>query len=194
MNYESSVDIIAAVQAALLNDDTPPVQPLADLPETPAPLAPADPANTSGDDQKFWTLPGICWNARVSTSFGDLPVQALRKRDPLRTPSGEFLPVAHVDELRLDGEFLRNFPDAAPIVISAGALGSGRPANAITVSPHQRVSVGESRLAGDLRMARDLLDRPGVVRTPTPLVRYIVFHCAVPACVMVEGVWVSTAP
>jgi hypothetical protein len=149
----------------------------------PAPAAPSAPKR--GD---FWTLPGFCGQARVTTSFGDLPLQALRLRDPLRTTSGNFAPVRHVDALKLDEEFLARFPDAQPILIRAGALGPGRPRSDILVSPHQRLGVGDTSFRPDFRMARDLLDRPGVIRRPEMLLTYYVFHCGEPQVVTIEGV------
>ena len=97
---------------------------------------------------EFWTLPGFCWNARVTTSFGDLPVQALRRRDPVRLVNGGFAQVEWVDEISLDEGFLAGFPDAQPITLAAGAFGPDRPRSALTLSPHPRVAVGESVLAG----------------------------------------------
>ncbi|MFM2356282.1 MAG: hypothetical protein RLZZ528_2018 [Pseudomonadota bacterium] len=183
MNYESSADIIAAVQAALNLDGASPAS-------APVPSASAKP----GPRSDFWTLPGICWNARVATSFGDLPVQGLRRRDPVRTPTGGLSTVAFVDEVKLDAGFLDSFPDAQPITIQPGALGNGRPTMPVTLSPHQRIAVGEARFASDMRMARDLLGRPGVTRSPAENVRYYIFHCGEPTSVMVEGVWIATAP
>lgn len=198
MNLESTNDIIAAVQAALRSPEPVPVAPV-ERPQvvrkpaaTPAVSAPASqPARTATE---YWTLPGLCWNVRVATSFGDLPVQALRTRDPLRTPSGSFAQVAHVDTIRLDDGYLKGFPDAHPIRIEAGALGNGKPSMPILVSPHQRIGVGDARYAVDMRMARDLLERPGVTRQPQESLSYFVFHCGQPTSVMVEGIWVATTP
>lgn len=142
----------------------------------------------------FWTLPGFCWNARITTSFGDLPIQALRVRDPVRTSSGGFVQIKWTDEIKLDDGFLDGFPDAHPITISAGALGNGLPKNDITLSPHQRVSLSDGAFRSEFRMARDLLGRPGIVRHPQVPLRYFMFHCGEPAQVMIEGVWVSVAP
>ena len=51
---------------------------------------------------------------RVTTSFGDLPVQALRRRDPLRLQAGTLATVEWVDCINLDEEFLAGNPDAPP--------------------------------------------------------------------------------
>ena len=108
--------------------------------------------------------------------------------------NGGFAQVEWVDEISLDEGFLAGFPDAQPITIAAGAFGPDRPRSALTLSPHQRVAVGDSRIGGDWRMARDLMQRPGVMRRPENIVRYFLFHCGAPATVMVEGLAVSVAP
>jgi Hint domain len=142
----------------------------------------------------FWTLPGFCWNARVTTSFGELPIQALRLRDPVRTSTGAFLPVEWIDKVQLDEGFLQGYPDAHPVLIQPGSVGRGRPASAMMVSPHQRIGMGETALAPDFRMARDLTGRPGVMRRAETNLTYYMFHCGRPVSVMMEGIWVSVAP
>ncbi|MFN6951772.1 MAG: Hint domain-containing protein, partial [Albidovulum sp.] len=113
-----------------------------------------------------WALPGLCSGVRVTTSFGDLPVEALRKRDPLRTQSGSLALVAWVDRILLDEDFLAANPDALPVRISAGAFGAGLPERDLILSPHQPVNVSPSVYGQEFRRARDLLDRPGVFRQP----------------------------
>ena len=141
-----------------------------------------------------WTLPGFCSGMRITTSFGDLPVQALRRRDPLRTSQGTLASVEWVDCIRLDEGFVAANPDAQPVRIPAGAFGPNRPERDVLVSPHQLVDVSASRFGSDFRLARDLLDRPGVMRNPSMMVSYHVFHCANPATVRVEGLCVRVTP
>ncbi len=141
-----------------------------------------------------WTLPGFGGNARVTTSFGDLPIHALRRRDPLRTASGTLKTVHWCDRLRLDQGFLTVNPDAQPIVILANALGHGLPRADIVVSPHQKISVTPPGFHLDFRLARDLMGRPGILRRPEETISYHLFHCEEPTVVLVEGVAVSVAP
>ncbi len=142
----------------------------------------------------LWTLPGFAGSARVTTSFGDLPIYALRVNDPLRTVQGTLGKVVHVDTVKLDEGFLSAHPDALPIRIQAGALGAGRPAVDLLVSPHQSVNVSPGQFRQDFHLARDLTGRPGVTRQPQMMVTYHCFHCATPAAVMVEGLCVSVSP
>lgn len=141
-----------------------------------------------------WTLPGLCWNARVTTSFGDMPVQGLRRNDPVRTATGVFARVTATDQMHLDEEFLAHCPDAAPVTISAGTFGPGRPRQDIMVSPHQLVATSPNPAAPEYRLARDLLGRPGVMRKPCHGLTYYLFHCGQPTDITVEGLVVPTAP
>lgn len=149
------------------------------------------PASTT---ERNWTLPGLCWNVRVTTSFGPLPVQVLRKFDPLRLADGSVARIAWVDKILLDEDFLAAYPDAQPVLIRAGMLGQGLPAEDILVSPHQKVSVQTTNYSAELRLARDLLGRPGILRQPQTMLTYYMFHCGQPAKVSAEGVALYTAP
>lgn len=142
----------------------------------------------------LWILPGFIGTARVKTSFGDLPLQALRANDPLCTVRGPLAKVARVDTIHLDEQFLTSNPDALPVRIPAGAFGQGRPMTDLLVSPHQKINVSPGQFRQDFRMARDLIDRPGVARQPVPTVTYHAFHCATPAAVLVEGLCVGVSP
>lgn len=141
-----------------------------------------------------WTLAGLCGTARVATSFGELPVQALRRNDPLRLPGGRLATVEWVDRISLDEGFLDACPDALPVLIPAHAFGPGRPKNPIMVSPHQIVDTGSSPYQRAFRRARSLLDRPGFLRKPEFLVSYHLFHCGAPEAVQVEGLTLLMEP
>ena len=138
-----------------------------------------------------WTLSGFCGNAKVTTNFGDLPIEALRLCDPLRTVSGSIATVGWINKVHLDEEFLNSHPDARPVTISAGALGHNLPIANLTVSPHQKVNVSPVQFRQDFRLARDLVDMPGITRKLDTMLTYYQFHCTVPVTVCVGGVWVS---
>lgn len=156
--------------------------------------APAGRGRRSPRPAIAWTLPGFGGAARVSTSFGELPLHALRRRDPLRTSRGSLATVHWCDRLRLDAGFLAANPDAQPIVILANALGNGLPKADLVLSPHQRLSISPPGFQPDFRLARDLTGRPGILRRPEETVTYHLFHCNEPAVVLVEGVAVAVAP
>lgn len=141
-----------------------------------------------------WTLPGFGEATRITTSFGELPIQALRRRDPLRTLDGTTRLVHWCDRLRLDNGFLTANPDAQPIVILANALWPGLPKADLVVSAHQRISINPPGFAPDFRVARDLTGRPGILRRPVEHMTYHLFHCEQPTVVLAEGVAVAVAP
>lgn len=154
-------------------------------PPRPAPAARLD---------RDWTLPGLCWNASVMTSFGALPVQVLRKHDPLRLTDGQIARIAWIDKIQLDEGFLAAYPDAQPILIRAGALGGSLPAQDVLVSPSQKIVIRGGDFSTDVRPARELLGRPGVLRNPQSMVTYYMFHCGQTARISVEGIALATAP
>lgn len=155
--------------------------------------APARPAAAVETD-RAWTLPGLCWNTSVMTSFGALPVQVLRKPDPLRLTDGNVARIAWVDKIQLDEGFLQAYPDAQPVLVRAGALGPGLPAQNMLVSPHQKIAVPGLNFRTELKLARDLLGRPGILRQPETMLTYYLFHCGQPADVMCEGLGLHMAP
>jgi Hint domain len=137
---------------------------------------------------EFWTLPGFCGEARIMTSFGELPIKALRLRDPLRTVEGTFVRVEWLDQVHLDEGFLHGMPDAHPVRIMQGALGRERPKQEMLVSPQQMIATGDTQFRREFRTARDLLGRPGIMRRPETVLTYYMFHCGAPATLMIEGV------
>ena len=139
-------------------------------------------------------MPGLCAKARITTSFGALPVEALRMRDEVRTSRGTFLRVAKVDKMHLDADFLYRYQDARPVLIRAGALGRGMPLADVTVSPQQLVSTSKMPQAGSCKLAKDLLGLPGVMQVTAELVTYFNFHCDQEVMVQVEGLWFMTRP
>lgn len=156
--------------------------------------APISPTRPKRQDPIQWNLPGFCSGMRITTSFGDLPIEALRKRDPLRTQNGTLATVEWVDRIQLDEDFLVANPDALPIRIPAGCFGAGRPERDLLVSPQQVVNASPSPYAQDFRRAGDLTDRPGIERQPMPMVSYYLFHCATPQPVLAEGLCVRVSP
>jgi len=151
------------------------------------------PAASTASEPRVWTLPGLCWNASVMTSFGALPVQVLRLHDPLRVDNGAIARIAWVDKVHLDESFLKSFPDAQPVLIRAGALGPNLPSQDVLVSPEQKITVTGPGYSKMLRPARSLLGRPGVLRSPQMLLTYYLFHCGRPANVRCEGLDLHTA-
>lgn len=140
-----------------------------------------------------WYLPGFLEKARVGTTFGDLPVDALRVRDELRTYSGSTAQVQMIDRIHLDGDFIRSNPRALPIRIPANSFGPGKPAQDLLVSPGQEICPNV-HVAAAFVTAEDLRDRFAMDLSRATGLTYFRFHCGAPAIVRVEGIWVRVRP
>lgn len=140
-----------------------------------------------------WYLPGMMGKARVSTVFGDLPVEALRVRDDLRTYSGASARVEVVDRIHLDQDFLRKQPSALPIRIPANAFGPGRPAQDMLISPGQEICP-DAHVATTFIKVNDLRTRFNPDLAQATGLTYVRFHCGAPAIVRIDGLWVRVRP
>jgi hypothetical protein len=136
-----------------------------------------------------WYLPGFMGKSKVSTVFGELPLEALRVRDDLRTYTGASARVQLVDRIHLDEEFLRKQPNALPFRIPANAFGPGRPSQDMLVSPGQEISP-DVHVASNFVKTSDLRARFNPDLGQSAGFTYIRFHCETPAIVRVDGVWV----
>lgn len=151
-------------------------------------------AKVATPPQNQWVLPGFFGKSKVQTSFGDLPIEALRRRDQLRTISGSFVGVEWVDQIKLDLAFLEQHPEAQPIYIPKGAFGTAMPNQNMLVSPAQSIKPSGQIGDGGLHSALDLTARPNISRLPHAGFTYYLFHCGVPAVINVDGIWVRTSP
>ncbi len=145
-------------------------------------------------DQMRWELPGFDRRCRVSTNFGELPIEALRRRDMVKTQSGAYRAVEWVDAIRLDADFMSRHPGAHPVQIRAKSLGSGVPNRNILVSPGQIIC--PNGLIGNLgtALAEDILGYPGICRMQQTEMVYYRFHCGSAETVCIEGAWFCVAP
>ena len=157
-------------------------------PEGESPVAPPR-RRKGGSETAMQPLPGLAAKIRVPTSFGALPVEALRRRDELRNARGTFARVAHVDRMTFDTDFLIRHESLRPVMIRAGALGRGIPAIDISVSPAQKISPLKMPQPGSFKPARDYLNQPGVMRAPVELVTYYRFHTGETSAFQCEGIW-----
>lgn len=109
---------------------------------------------------------------RITTSFGEVYAQALRKGDMVRTPQGNFARIEHIDRLHLDEGFLHLHPSVQPIRIRRGALGPNLPAQDIVVAPYQMIRPGPPRVAVKSIYAAELLGKPFVTRATENQITY----------------------
>lgn len=146
------------------------------------------------DQHLYWDLPGFGRRCRIATQFGDLPIEALRRRDKVKTLSGAYREVVWVDEIRLDADFMTRHPEAQPVQLRSRALGPGQPGQSVLISPAQSLCI-EGR-AGDATAVpvTDLIGTPGFCRFPQSEMTYYVFHCGIPETVCIEGAWFPVSP
>lgn len=140
-----------------------------------------------------WYLPGFLGKARIATTFGDLPIEALRPRDDLRTYSGAIVKVEKVDKIHLDEDFIRHHPRALPIRIPADSFGPGKPMNDLLASPGQEICP-DLHVASVFYKARNLPGNFTLDLSQSTGLTYYRFHCGQPAIVRVEGTWIRVQP
>ena len=136
-----------------------------------------------------WKAPGFAAKARILTSFGQLPVEALRRNDPVKTSNGNFLKVAWIDKFGLDAEFMSVQPSAQPMLIPAGTFASNRPETDILMSPAQRLHIGPSVGSGAVKPASDLAGWGRITRKNHTSFTYFIFGFETDCTVSVEGLW-----
>ena len=141
-----------------------------------------------------WNIPGFGPMTRICTSFGEVPAQALRERDIVRTEQGNLKPIVWLDRMQIDEDFARDVPDAHAVLIRAGCLGNGLPRSDVVVSPEQYVGLGRHVHEVEFVKAKTLLGRPGVLRKPEEIMTYTLFHCGEPIVARVEGLWARVDP
>lgn len=144
--------------------------------------------------QMAWSLPGFGQGARVVTGFGNVPVEALRLRDPVKTRDGRFLPVKHIDTIRLDRRFLLTHPDAQPVEIPKHSLAQNAPTRDVLMSGEQKI-----RLPGQINQtigkpAKVFAGLGRVQRKYQGYFTYYVFHCGEACVASVDGLWVDVEP
>ncbi|WP_158221927.1 Hint domain-containing protein [Actibacterium pelagium] len=144
--------------------------------------------------EKNWTVPGFGPMTRVTTNFGQIPAQALRVRDLVRTQSGDFLPIVWLDRILLNEDFMVHHPEAMPIELQPSVFGPGKPAKSVVLSPGQDVCPEPGFGDPNLTRVSDMLQRPGAMRRPEQIYTYTVFHLGKPEMVDCEGLWIYLDP
>lgn len=144
--------------------------------------------------QTAWSLPGFGPGARVATGFGHVPVEALRLRDPIKTRDGRFLPVKHIDTIRLDRRFLLTHPDAQPVEIPKHSLAANAPSRDLLMSGAQKIRVPGQLNQTVGKPAKECAGLGKVQRKYHGYFTYHVFHCAEPCVASVDGLWVDLDP
>ncbi|MDH5798339.1 MAG: Hint domain-containing protein [Paracoccaceae bacterium] len=128
---------------------------------------------------------------RVTTSFGEVYSQALRKGDLVRTRDGRLAPITRVRHVKLDADFLSYHPGVQPLVIPARSLNGKVPQTDLKVAPHQRISGGQTFSGAEGVLAVDLLGRGRAMRLTESLFTYTILEFDRPVSISLEGIWVD---
>jgi len=122
-------------------------------------------------------------------------VETLHLGDRVLTRDAGFQPLVWTGSRDLSARDLAQCPKAAPIRISAGALGPNVPATDLTVSPRHRMVI--EGIAADLMFgtrevlvaAADLIALPGISRVVDQAVRYVHVMCENHQILRAQGAW-----
>ena len=144
--------------------------------------------------EKTWDFKGFGAKSRVLTSFGYVPMEALRRRDPIKCFDGRFLEVEFVDEIRLDRRYLIDHPEAQPILVPRASLGASRPNTDMFVSGAQPLRSTDRATDDCTVTAEDMIGRAGIMRKSHGYFTYFRFHCGEPCVAQIDGVWCDIQP
>ena len=156
-------------------------------PKAPASAQPRKPAPRA---DRPWSLPGIHGATRVVTSFGSVPAQLVRPGDSLRTQAGGYERVKRITDYRIDEDFLRRWPDAAPVVLGRNSIAQRIPTHDVLLSPAQDVALQPAPYETRLVPARDLSGVRAKIDANLGGLVYYQFHLAREARINCEGIWV----
>ena len=115
------------------------------------------------DDPRDVAAPCLCAGTPVLTERGDVPVEALRPGDRVRTASGRLATVRWVGHRQVALRGLADPDGVVPVRIAAGALAPGLPRRVVWLSPDHAVGV-----AGLLIPAHRLVNGATIRRDARP--------------------------
>lgn len=143
-------------------------------------------------------VPGLAPGTAVATRRGEIAVECLRPGDRVFTRDKGMQDVVWVGSSSVSKTHLALEPDLRPVNIKANALGQGRPARDITVSPHHRILVADKSAQlnfGETEVlvaAKHLVGRAGIESAPVAPVKYVQFMCKAHQIVFTDGAWSET--
>ena len=141
--------------------------------------------SATDDTTSVEAMPAPCFaeGTLIATPDGDVPVEDLHVGDHVLTLDGRARPIVWMGHRRVNGERHPQPGMVRPIRIRAGAMGPGRPARDLLVSPDHAIFIG-----GVLIPARMLVNNRSVT-VARDLRRVTYFHIELPShdVVLAEG-------
>ena len=135
--------------------------------------------------------------AMIATNRGSVPVETLRSGDKVVTRDNGLKRIYWVGRREVPLQELQQADELTPVVVRAGALGSGLPRRDMVVSPSHRflVSPDQAFLAMDgeaLVAARHLIDGRRIHYAKTLGVSYLHLLCDAHQVILADGVWTES--
>ena len=135
--------------------------------------------------------------AMIATDRGSVPVETLRSGDKVVTRDNGLKRIYWVGRREVPLQELQQADELIPVVVRAGALGSGLPRRDMVVSPSHRflVSPDQAFLAMDgeaLVAARHLIDGRRIHYAKTLGVSYLHLLCDAHQVILADGVWTES--
>lgn len=134
----------------------------------------------------------------IATPLGQRPVEDLRPGDPVITRDNGIQTICWKGTRGLTGAELTRYPHLRPILIRKGALGPGRPARDMMLSPNHRVLVSNDKTLlyfeerEVLVAAKHLVGLAGVETAPAPWTTYIHIMFEQHEVVLSDGTWTES--
>ena len=134
----------------------------------------------------------------IATARGEVLVEDLSEGDKVFTRDNGLQPIRWVGARSVTRQELARQPQLQPILIRAGALGSGLPLTDLIVSPNHRVLITSATAQmyfeenEVLVAAKHLVGRPGVARLATQGTTYVHFMCDAHEVVLSNGAWTES--
>ena len=133
----------------------------------------------------------------IATDRGSVPVETLRSGDKVVTRDNGLKRIYWVGRREVPLQELQQADELTPVVVRAGALGSGLPRRDMVVSPSHRflVSPDQAFLAMDgeaLVAARHLIDGRRIHYAKTLGVSYLHLLCDAHQVILADGVWTES--
>ena len=135
--------------------------------------------------------------AMIATDRGSVPVETLRSGDKVVTRDNGLKRIYWVGRREVPLQELQQADELTPVVVRAGALGSGLPRRDMVVSPSHRflVSPDQAFLAMDgeaLVAVRHLIDGRRIHYAKTLGVSYLHLLCDAHQVILADGVWTES--